>query len=413
MSLQSNTAVVIGGGPAGLMAAEVLLQAGVHVELFDAMPSVGRKFLRAGKGGLNLTHSEPFEVFLSHYGTRRTQLQPVLEAFGPQQLRKWVGELGFETFVGSSGRVFPTGMNSSPILRAWRRRLTSAGLAFHLRHRWLGWGEGNALRFESPEGEKLIHSDVTILTLGGGSWPQLGSDGTWIPLLEEKGIKIAPLRPANCGFDVGWSEHFRTRFHGQPIKPVILSFTDHQGISYRQQGELMITKDGLEGGLVYALSVPLRDHIEVQGGAEVLLDLAPDWSHDRLVERLAKQRGSRSISSHLKRSVGIEGVKAGLLWEFIPKEQLSDMEKLSSIIKHLPVPLLSPRPLVEAISSAGGVAFEELDDDLMLRSLPGVFCAGEMLDWEAPTGGYLLTACFGTGRAAGIGAAKWLSSKED
>jgi uncharacterized flavoprotein (TIGR03862 family) len=408
MSSRVKTAVVIGGGPAGLIAAETLLQAGVRTELYDAMPSVGRKFLRAGKGGLNLTHSEPFDIFLTRYGARTTQLRPYLEAFGPTELRQWIEELGFETFVGSSGRVFPTGMNSSPILRAWRQRLAANGLVFHMRHRWIGWVEENCLRFESPSGEKLVRSDAAILALGGGSWPQLGSDGSWIQLLEEKGIRVAPLKPANCGFNVSWSEHFRTRFHGQPVKPVALSLTDLAGHSICQQGELLITQHGIEGGLIYAVSAPLRDYIEAHGSAEIQLDLAPDWSHARLIERLSKPRGSRSISSHLKRSVGIDGVKAGLLWEFVAREKFSDPEQLASYTKRLPIPIASPRPLTEAISSAGGIAFEELDENLMLKQLPGVFCAGEMLDWEAPTGGYLLTACFATGRAAGLGAVKWL-----
>jgi uncharacterized flavoprotein (TIGR03862 family) len=409
MSLRKKFVAVIGGGPAGLIAAETLLQSGFHTELYDAMPSVGRKFLRAGKGGLNLTHSEPFDVFLTRYGSRTARLRPYLEAFGPEELRAWIAELGFETFVGSSGRIFPAGMNSSPILRAWRKRLVDNGLVLRLRHRWAGWNEEGLLRFETLGGEGLVAADATILALGGGSWPQLGSDGSWIQWLEDKRIQVAPLKPANCGFNVAWSEHFRTRFHGQPVKPVLLSFTDLVGKSIYQQGELLITQEGIEGGLIYAVSAPLRDFIEAHGAAEIQLDLAPDLTHGRLVERLSSPRGSRSISSHLKRSVGIEGVKAGLLWEFIPREQFFDTDQLASIIKCLSIPIVSPRPLVEAISSAGGVAFEELDQNLMLNRIPGVFCAGEMLDWEAPTGGYLLTACFATGRAAGLGAVKWLS----
>jgi uncharacterized flavoprotein (TIGR03862 family) len=299
-------------------------------------------------------------------------------------------------------------MNSSPILRAWRERLAANGLIFHLRHRWVGWGEDGLLCFDSPLGEKLVHSGAVILALGGGSWPQLGSDGSWIQLLEDKGIRVAPMKPANCGFNVPWSEHFRTRFHGQPVKPVTLSFTDLAGHEICQQGELLITQNGIEGGLIYAISAPLRGYIEAHGPAEILLDLAPDWSHDRLVERLSTPRGSRSMSSHLKRSVGMAGVKAGLLWEFAPREKFLDPEQLARNVKRLPVLIISPRPLDEAISSAGGVAFEDLDKNLMLKKIPGVFCAGEMLDWEAPTGGYLLTACFATGLAAGLGAVKWL-----
>jgi uncharacterized flavoprotein (TIGR03862 family) len=413
MSSQAKTAVVVGGGPAGLIAAETLLQSGVHTELYDAMPSVGRKFLRAGKGGLNLTHSEPFDDFLARYGARTGRLRPYLEVFGPTELRQWIGALGFETFVGSSGRVFPKGMNSSPILRAWRQRLAANGLVFHLRHRWIGWDEDGNLHFDTPKGETFVQAEAAVLALGGGSWPQLGSDGSWMQLLEAKGIRVASLKPANCGFNVAWSEHFRDRFHGQPVKPVTLSFINLAGQSIHQQGELLITKNGIEGGLVYAVSAPLRDFIEVHGHAEIHVDLAPDWTQDRLVERLSTPRGSRSISSHLKRSVGIDGVKAGLLWEFVPREKLADAEQLAGYIKRLPVPIISPRPLAEAISSAGGVTFEELDENLMLKNLPGVFCAGEMLDWEAPTGGYLLTACFATGRAAGLGVVKWLQAGSD
>jgi uncharacterized flavoprotein (TIGR03862 family) len=390
------------------MAAGVVRACGLQVDLFEAKPSVGRKFLVAGKGGLNITHAGPFEDFLSHYGARRAQLEPILRAFGPDELRAWLGELGFETFVGSSGRVFPTIMQAGPILHAWVTRLRAAGVNFHLRHKWLGWDNDGLLRFETPTGIALIQADATILALGGGSWSQLGSTAEWIPILAAHSVEIAPLKPANCGFDVIWTEHFRSRFAGQPVKPVALACRDSQGRKFRQQGEFIITEYGLEGSLIYAASALLRDEIESQGQAIIHLDLAPDWIEQQLLERLLKPRGSKSLASHLKRVAGIADVKAGLLWEFVPREDSTDPQKLASAIKSLPIPLKSPRPLAEAISSAGGVKFEELDEHLMLRRLPGVFCAGEMLDWEAPTGGYLLTGCFATGKFAGEGIMKYL-----
>ena len=394
------------------MAAEVLSQNGIQVDLYEAKPSAGRKFLVAGKGGLNLTHSEPLEQFLSRYGERRARLEPLLRGFGPAELRQWALELGFETFVGTSGRVFPRDMKAAPLLRAWLKRLRSGGVRFHLRHKWCGWDENGALRFETPQGEKLVHTRAAILALGGGSWPQLGSTGEWVPLLRQHGVPVAALRPANCGFEVAWSEHFRERFEGQPIKTVALSFTSSQGFSFHQQGEFIITRKGVEGSLIYAVSAYLRDEIESAGNALVHLDLAPDWIWSSLVQRLSRPRGSRSLASHLKRSIGLSGVKAGLLWEFAAKEDLADPQRLASAIKKLPLPILRPRPLEEAISSAGGVRFEALDEGLMIRLLPGLFCAGEMLDWEAPTGGYLLTACFSSGRAAGLGVLEWLKAIE-
>ncbi len=392
------------------MAAEVLSKANVKVDLYEAKPSSGRKFLVAGKGGLNLTHSEPLEQFLDRYGERRAQLEPLLKAFGPVELRQWAQELGFETFVGSSGKVFPLEMKAAPLLRSWQERLRAAGVEFHLRHRWLGWDQHGALRFETPMGEKLVQAREVVLALGGGSWPRLGSTGEWVSILIGQGIPVAPLKPANCGFDVGWSDHFRDRFEGQPVKTVALSFTDSKGFNFREQGEFIITRSGLEGSLIYAVSAYLRDEIEATGFATIYLDLAPDWTQERLITRLSWLRGSRSFSSHLRKSTGISGVKAGLLWEFVPKEDFTDPDRLSHAIKELPVPISKPRPLEEAISSAGGVRFEALDRRLMIRSLPGVFCAGEMLDWEAPTGGYLLTACFSSGRAAGLGVIEWLKA---
>ena len=401
---------VIGGGPAGLMAAEVAISRGAQVEVHEAMPSVGRKFLLAGKGGLNLTHSEPVESFLSRYGARRAYIQPLLEQFGPEALRAWARDLGIETFVGSSGRVFPSDLKSAPLLRAWLRRLRQDGVTIHVRHRWSGWDEIGALRFATPQGERFVQADAVILALGGGSWPQLGSTGAWVPLLADRGIPIEPLKPANCGFDVNWSEHLRTRFSGHPVKPVLISGKTHEGKEFRQQGECVVTKTGLEGGVIYSLSALLRDEILATGTAIINVDLAPDRELSRIIRELSRPRGSRSMANHLKRCVGIEGVKAGLLREYVPKEKFSDPACLATAIKALPIPLIAPRPLAEAISTAGGVSFEALDDQLRIRTLPGVFCAGEMLDWEAPTGGYLLTACFASGYAAGAGAVAWLGS---
>jgi uncharacterized flavoprotein (TIGR03862 family) len=409
--LTARTVAVIGGGPAGLMAAETLAAAGAQVDLFDAMPSVGRKFLLAGKGGMNLTHAEPTERFLSRYGARRPQLEPLLDAFGAQQLRDWAHGLGISTFVGSSGRVFPAEMKAAPLLRAWLHRLREAGVRFHMRHRWIGWDESDALRFATPQGERAVHADATVLALGGGSWPRLGSDGAWAPLLAQRGVAVAPLRPSNCGFDVGWSEHFRTRFAGQPVKSVTASFTDASGRTHRRPGEFVITDSGVEGGLIYALSAPLRDAIDAGGSAILHLDLAPGRELRRVIDEVAHPRGSRSMSSHLQSRVGIAGVKAGLLRE--AAADFSDPARLAAAIKALPLRLVAARPIDEAISSAGGIAFESLDARSMIRALPGVFCAGEMLDWEAPTGGYLLTACFAGGRAAGLGAADWLAHEAE
>jgi len=414
----NRSVAIIGGGPAGLMAAEVISVQGVKVDVYDSMPSLGRKFLLAGKGGLNITHSEPFERFVSRYGDRRANIEPLLNVFGPEELRQWVHGFGIETFVGTSGRVFPVGMKASPLLRAWLKRLNDSGVTFHLRHKWTGFYNiapaavlGSApqedfandtassiLKFKTPDGEKEVKANAVVLALGGGSWARLGSDGAWTSWLRDVGAEVKPLRPSNCGFEVAWSAHFRERFEGHPIKSVVLSFGP-----FHQQGEFIVTKEGVEGSLIYAASALLRDEIEARGKAVIMLDLAPDRSHEWLVERLSRSRGSRSMASHLEKTVNLKGVKAGLLHEFVSKEDLLHLQPLAHFIKHLPVPLIATRPLDEAISSAGGVTFESLDHHLMLRSRPGLFCAGEMLDWEAPTGGYLITACMASGYAAGQG----------
>jgi uncharacterized flavoprotein (TIGR03862 family) len=392
------------------MAAEVISARHMKVDVYDSMPSLGRKFLMAGKSGLNITHAEPFEQFVSRYGKRRARIEPMLKRFGPDELRGWVHGLGIETFVGTSGRVFPVGvgMKASPLLRAWLKRLADSGVSFHLHHKWKGWFPDKSLKFETSNGEIEIKAAATVLALGGGSWRRLGSDGAWVPWLEQVGAQVEPLKPSNCGFDVDWSPHFRERFDGHPIKSVVLSFG-----AFRQQGEFIVTKEGVEGGLIYAASALIRDEISAKGKAIILLDMAPDRTLEWLTERLAKPRGSRSMASHLEKMVGIRGVKAGLLREFLTKADFASTastEKLASFIKKLPIPLIAPRPLDEAISSAGGVMFESLDEHLMIRSMPGVFCAGEMLDWEAPTGGYLLTACFASGYTAGMGVLKWLEA---
>lgn len=390
------------------MAAEAARTAGAQVDLYDAMASVGRKFLLAGKGGLNLTHSESSEKFLSRYGGRRAQIAPHLASFGPDALRAWALGLGVDTFVGSSGRVFPTDLQSAPLLRAWLRRLRQAGVQFHARHRWIGWNEQGALSFSTPQGIHSIQAGAVVLALGGGSWPKLGSDATWVPLLQKRGLHITPLQPANCGFDVGWSEHFRKKFAGSPVKSVAAVVRTDTGAESRHPGEFVITETGVEGGVIYTVSATLRNQILGEGAATLRLDLMPDRDILRLTHDVSRSRGARSIATHLERRAGIHGVKAGLLREVVSKEDFADPVRLAAAIKSLPLRLVASRPLEEAISTAGGVPFEALDTRLMVRSLPGVFCAGEMLDWDAPTGGYLLTACFATGHAAGIGAVKWL-----
>ncbi|MFC3608724.1 TIGR03862 family flavoprotein [Stutzerimonas tarimensis] len=402
---RSPHVAVIGGGPAGLMAAEVIARAGLVVDIYDAMPSVGRKFLLAGVGGMNITHSEPFEPFVGRYRARAETLRPLLEAFTPDDLRVWIHRLGIETFVGSSGRVFPRDMKAAPLLRAWLKRLREADVRLHTRHRWLGWRDDGALRLATPEGEQAIHADATVLALGGGSWARLGSNGAWVPLLAAQGVEIAPLQPANCGFEVpGWSDHLCQRFAGAPLKGIGLAL---DGAASRK-GECVLTEWGVEGSLVYALSASIRERIVDDGEARLVLDLLPDRPLDNVAVALAKPRGSQSMARHLARQLKLDGAKAALLRELAPAEAFADPARLAMLIKALPLVVVRSRPLDEAISSAGGVTFEALDKGLMLKALPGVFCAGEMLDWEAPTGGYLLTACFASGKAAGEGVLRWL-----
>ncbi|QWF70758.1 TIGR03862 family flavoprotein [Methylomonas paludis] len=403
---------IIGAGPAGLMAAEVLSLAGIQVDVYDAMPSAGRKFLMAGKGGLNITHSEAFPQFLSRYGKRSAILTPMLNQFSPERLREWVLGLGVTTFIGSSGRVFPAEMKAAPLLRAWLHRLRSHGVHFHMRHVWQGWTVDKQLRFSVNGTQQLVQSSAVVLALGGGSWPQLGSNAAWLPVLEQYGISIAPLQPANCGFSVSWSEYLRQHHAGQPLKPVRLSFTSLSGAAIQQQGELIVTEYGLEGGLIYAVSAVLREEITTHGTAAITLDLLPDLTAAEISTRLNTNRGKASWTNHLRKRLGVDAIKFALLRETLTAADLNNIPLLAATLKALPVKLLACRPLAEAISTAGGVCFSSLNDNLMLKTMPGVFCAGEMLDWEAPTGGYLLTACLATGQAAGVGVLDWLRGQE-
>ncbi len=402
---------VIGGGPAGLFAAEILCQAGVAVDLYEAKGSVGRKFLIAGKGGLNLTHSDAFDAFVARYGDRAAWVGTWLRSFDADALRDWARAQGVDTYVGSSGRVFPMDRKAAPLLRGWVRRLREAGVRFHVQHRWTGWTDSQALRFGTASGEIAVQADAVVLALGGGSWPELGSDGAWQAILQQAGVAVAPLRPANCGFDLDWSEHFAMRHAGAPLKPVVAHWRDDAGEARSLQGECVATLTGLEGSLIYALSAMLRDRIERDGHADLELDLAPARSLDAVRGALEKPRGRRSLSEHLRRELGLHGVKVALLYERLSKDAMADAGRLSMAIKRLPLRLLRARPLAEAISSAGGIPRDALDESLMLRARPGVFAAGEMLDWEAPTGGYLLTACFASGLIAARGVQAWLAGR--
>ncbi|MDO8772869.1 MAG: TIGR03862 family flavoprotein [Burkholderiaceae bacterium] len=417
---------IIGGGPAGLMAAQFAAQAGLQVDVYDAMPSVGRKFLLAGKGGLNLTHSESVEPFVSRYGARAGRIAALLQQFGADEVQKWAQALGVSTFVGSSGRVFPKDMKAAPLLRAWLHQLRAAGVQFHMRHRWLGWAEAGVertaesslpstrsheLRFSTPTGPVSVHTDAVVLALGGGSWARLGSSGAWVPLLLQRGVDVQPLMPSNCGFDVGWTEHFASRFAGVPFKTVAITVRSDLGAAphFSRQGEFVATATGVEGSLIYAASSLLRDDIAAHGSATFYLDLLPDRTPEQVLAEVRHPRGSRSLSSHLKSRLKLDGIKAAILHEILSKEAFNHAETLAAAIKSLPIHLKAARPLDEAISSAGGVAFEGLSPDLMLHNLAGVFCAGEMLDWEAPTGGYLLTGCLSSGAQAGRGVVNYLA----
>jgi uncharacterized flavoprotein (TIGR03862 family) len=401
--LQTQIAIV-GGGPAGLIAAEVAIAAGRQVDLFEAKGSVGRKFLIAGKGGLNLTHGEARPGFDARYRERAAEVARWLDGFDGEALRDWARGLGVETYVGTSGRVFPMDRKAAPLLRGWVRRLREQGVRFHVHHRWRGIDSDGALRFDTPDGERRVRADATVLALGGASWPELGSDGAWVAPLTAHGIDIAPLRPSNCGFDIGWSALLADRHAGAPLKPVIAHCQDDSGAPQALQGECVLTATGIEGSLIYALSALLRERIARDGETTLWLDLAPGRSLERLEALLSAPRGKRSIGEHLRRQTGLDAAKAALVFETLPRDAFDDATRVAATIKRLPLRLKAPRPIAEAISSAGGVRLEALDAHLQLKALPGVFCAGEMLDWEAPTGGYLLTACFASGLIAGRGA---------
>ena len=419
----ARTIVVIGGGPAGLMTADVLSHAGATVDLYDAMPSVGRKFLLAGKGGLNLTHSEAAESFITRYAAQQHVLQPIIASFDASALRSWCEALGVPTFVGSSGRVFPESMKAAPLLRAWLHRLRSQGVRFHMRHAWRGWHDDGNLHFSHRGSPLSVPADATLLALGGGSWARLGSDGAWVPWLQDRGIEVTALKPANCGFDVAWSTHFKEKFSGQPLKTVAINIVYNDSLAVADKstdgiarsdnnqsrvGECMVTENGIEGSLIYAMSALLRERIAQYGSVQIQLDLAPGKTAERILAEVSHPRGSRSLSSHLQSRLGIIGVKAGLLRELLSHQAFNTPHLLAAAIKSLPLTLTATRPIEEAISSAGGVRFEALDAHLMTHARPGLFIAGEMLDWEAPTGGYLLTACFATGRHAAHGVLQWL-----
>lgn len=404
------TVCIVGGGPAGLMAAQVLAQAGHQVQLFDAMPSLGRKFLLAGIGGLNITHSESPDVFVQRYTEQAEVVAGWLARFDAQAVRDWVHGLGIETFVGSSGRVFPKEMKAAPLLRAWLQRLRGLGVKIHTRSRWLGWDECGALRIATPTGEHRVQASALLLALGGGSWPRLGSDAAWIPLLQQQEVSVVPLAASNCGFDVeSWSAPLLDKWLAAPVKNCALRIVG----GHFRQGEWLLTATGVEGSLVYALSAEIRQQIAQQGYCQLEMDCLPHKTLAEVEQALARPRGKKTISKHLQSQLGLTGVKLALLRECAPAESFADMAQLACYIKALPIKLLRARPMAEAISTAGGVAVEMLDENLMLKALPGVFCAGEMLDWDAPTGGYLLTACLASGFVAGEGMLRWLDAAQE
>ena len=402
MTLPPISLAIIGAGPAGLMAAESAAAAGVrNIQVFDAMPSVGRKLLLAGIGGLNITHSEPHAAFLQRYTPHRTALVASIQAFDAQALRDWCAALGIATFVGSSGRVFPAHMKAAPLLRAWLARLKAQGVVFHSRHRFTGWGSANELLFDTPQGAVSVQAQATVLALGGGSWRKLGSDGAWQALLAQRGVQVSPLVPANCGFNVAWSDFFKTKCAGAALKNVAIN---------AQVGELMLTAQGIEGSLVYAHSAAWRNAVAAHGAHTVQLDLLPHHSVQQVLAACRHPRGARSLASHLKSRLNLSSTAFTLLKECLPAVQFNHPSAVAQGMKALPIALHSARPIDEAISSAGGVAWEAMGEDYQLKALPSVFCAGEMLDWEAPTGGYLLTACWASGRSAGMAAAQCVQS---
>ena len=411
-STAARRVAIIGGGPAGLMAAETVRAAGHQVDVYEAKGSPGRKFLIAGKGGLNLTHSDAHDVFVARYRERASEVGAWLADFDGPALRDWALGFGVETYVGSSGRVFPVDRKAAPLLRGWVRRLKEQGVRLHVQHRWTGWADDGALRFETPEGEVTVQADAVVLAMGGGSWPQLGSDAAWVAPLAARGIDMAPLQSANCGFDVDWTAYFRDRQAGAPLKPLVAHWVALDGQPRTLQGECVISADGIEGSLIYAMAADLRDTLARDGAVTLHLDLLPGQTEAQLLDKLQRPRQGRSFGEHLRRQLGLGGVKSALLFEVLGKDagQLP-ADRIAAALKRLPLSLLRPRPMAEVISTAGGVRLEALDARLMLRQMPGTFCAGEMLDWEAPTGGYLLTACFASGLRAGRGVIEYLQAQ--
>ena len=401
---------IIGAGPAGLMAAETLFGCGYRIHIFDAMPSFGRKFLMAGKSGLNITHSEDAAQFNARYLDRDQRLIDAVSEFGAYAVARWMTGLGIEVHQGPTGRIFPTMMKASPLLRAWLKRLNDGGVIFHTRHRWRGWGEDGSLLFSTPEEDVVFEAEATVLALGGASWRRLGADGAWAQILSDAGIEILPFQPSNCGFLVSWSEHLKARFAGQPIKSCALS-VESGGETFRSRGEFVLTERGVESGGIYMLSAALRNELLAGGFASLIVDLVPDISIAELTTKLSRPRKKQSLSNHMRKAAGLPPEKLALVYEFASKDQLNDPNKLAAFIKAVPMPITAAAPMDEAISTAGGVPWSALDEKYMLKQQPGTFCAGEMIAWDAPTGGYLITACMATGRAVGHGVMDWLSKK--